>query len=245
LDIYTGAAGAKQRNDILSGKEKKMKGHNNPQRSTVVSGMDARMAAMVLTLCILGPLCPSGGYASQLYFDRSEFLSALTGTVVIDFEDQLIGPVAGNPWISYGIAFDQSGTGDNMAIGGGGGGANKNIYALGGESADIDITFPGALMAFGLDVFSNQQHRRNEEIVFYDMYGSVLTNMEMPMTTLRGTAFVGYVADAPMISRVAFIEGNGDGDYAGIGDVVFVIPEPGTLLLLTLGGLAVIRRQRV
>jgi hypothetical protein len=242
-----------------------MKGRNNPRKSNFFFGTDDAILATFLALVILGLLCPSYVYAGQGYFgssdaavpgilchdegagqlysNRSQFLSALEDEIVIDFEDQPIGNVAGDPWFSYGIAFDESGPGDNMAIGGGGG-ANKNIYALGGESADIDIAFPAALSAFGLDVFSNHKHGRNERIVFYDRYGSILANVEMPLTAFRGTAFVGYVCDAPIISGVDFIEGNCDGDYAGIGDVALVIPEPGTMLLLGLGVMGLIRRKR-
>lgn len=242
-----------------------MKGCKNPQRMMSFYGRDKTILATVVAGVILGLLFQLKGYASQLhpnssdspqldllcnngydgqlYFNRSEFLSAIENEVVIDFEDEPTGPVGGDPWISYGIVFDEAGVGDNMAIGNGGG-ANKNIYALGGESADIYITFPGTLTAFGLDVFSNQEHRSSERIIFYDIYDSVLANVEMPQTALQGTAFVGYIADEPMISKVTFIEGNNEGDYAGIGDVALMIPEPASATMFALGAALLVNSRR-
>ena len=219
-----------------------MENYRKSQNLTLSVGMHTTTLVAVLALVNFGLLCPSHGYAGQLYFDRGEFLSAIVNEVVIDFEDQPLGPIAGDPWLADGILFDQAGVGNNMTIGGGGS-ANKNIYALGGESADIDITFPNLVAAFGLGIFSNYVQDPSERIIFYTPSDSILANVEMPLTASQGTVFVGYVADAPMISKVAFIEANGDGDYVGIGDVAFMVPEPATLLLLGLGGLALLRKR--
>ena len=207
------------------------------------NGLRAARLVVVLTLVDIGLLCPSNGYGSQLYYDRDEFLSAIVNEIVIDFEDQLLGPVIGDPWLENGIVFDEAVIGDNMTIGDGDG-ADRNIYAFGGEMADIDITFPDGVAAFGLGIFSNDVHDPGERIIFYDLHDSLLANVEMPMTAFQGTAFVGYVADAPMISKVAFIETDGDDDYVGIGDVVFMVPEPGTVLFLGLGCLGLLRRRK-
>ena len=108
-----------------------------------------------------------------------------------------------------------------MAIGDGSG-ADLNIYAQGGESADIDISFPGqGPLACGIAVFSNSvQTAPGERLVFYGEGDAVLVSVDMPETATGTSEFVGYTADVPIV-RVAFIENSNDGDYVGIGEVVF------------------------
>ena len=89
---------------------------------------------------------------------------------------------------------------------GDGGGANKNIYALDGEDADIDITLSGPVQAFGLGIFSNDRHTTAERIIFFAPDNSIVANVEMPLTSFQGTMFIGFLADAPLVSRVAFVE---------------------------------------
>jgi hypothetical protein len=159
--------------------------------------------------------------ADQIYSSRSDFIDALDSATYVDFEDQSTGPVVGDPWLSLGIVFDEAGVGDNMAIGDGGG-VDMNIYARGGESADIDVSFPvQGFLACGIAVFSNSvQTAPGERLVFYGEGDAVLADVPMPVTGPGTSEFVGYTADVAII-RVAFIENNVDGDYVGIGEVIF------------------------
>jgi hypothetical protein len=187
---------------------------------------------VIMTVLLVASGIPVRSDAAQVFSDRAAFVASISNAVMIDFESAPLGPVVGDPWLSNGVFFDQAGVGDNMAIGAGGG-ANRNIYALGGEAADIDISLSGPVQAFGLGIFSNDQHSTAERIVFFSSDNSILANVEMPLTGFQGTAFIGFLADAPLVSRVAFIE-DADGDYVGIGDVVFTpIPEPYTATLMT------------
>ncbi len=159
--------------------------------------------------------------ADQIYSSRSDFIDALNTATYVDFEDQSTGPVVGDPWLGLGIVFDEAGVGDNMAIGSGGG-VDINIYAQGGESADIDVSFPAqGPLACGIAVFSNSvQTAPGERLVFYGEGDIVLVSVDMPLTASGTSEFVGYTADVPIV-RVAFIENDNDGDYVGIGEVIF------------------------
>ena len=176
-----------------------------------------RLASMVCLVITMA------GYAAadEIYSNRADFINALTSSTYIDFEDQSTGPVVGDPWLSLGIVFDEAGVGGNMGIGDGSG-ADMNIYARGGESADIDISFPAeAPLACGIAVFSNQvQTAPGERLVFYGDGDVVLATVPMPVTATGSSEFVGYTADVPIV-RVAFIENNVDDDYVGIGEVIF------------------------
>jgi hypothetical protein len=198
---------------------------------------------MTAFLVVIGN--PIRSEAAQLYFDRAAFVASVSSAVVIDFETAPLGPVVGNPWLSQGIIFGQAGVGNNMSIGDGGG-ANRNISALGGEQADIEITLSGPVQAFGLGIFSNDRHTTAERIIFFASDNSIVADVEMPLTSLQGISFIGFLADAPLVSRVAFVE-DADGDYAGIGDVVFTpVPEPNsaTFLFASAGALICSRMFR-
>ncbi len=122
--------------------------------------------------------------------------------------------------------FDELGVGDNMAcftaVGG-----NTTVSALGGEEADIEVSFPtNPPAAFGMGVFSNNQQNSSERIIYYGLTDNVLLDMEMPLTPEFDDIFVGYIADEP-IARVVLDDAD-DGDYMGIGDVVFAVTTVAT-----------------
>jgi hypothetical protein len=172
------------------------------------------------TVCFV-ILMTGSAAADEVYTSRADFINALSTATYVDFEDQSVGPVVGDPWLGLGIVFDEAGVGDNMAIGNGGG-VDMNIYAQGGESADIDVSFPAeGPLACGIAVFSNSvQTAPGEQLVFYGEGDVVLVSVGMPVTGPGTSEFVGYTADVPIV-RVAFIENNNDGDYVGIGEVIF------------------------
>ncbi len=176
----------------------------------------------LLSLPLAVGLCAvavSFAHAEQVFSDRAAFLTATSADVVIDFESTPAGPVVGDPWLPQGVAFDEAGVGDNMAVGDGNG-ADFNIYAAGGQDADIDLTLGSGIYAFGLAIFSNNIQMAGEKIVFYGASDAVLADVEMPLTTFSGSAFVGFIADEPIV-RIAFVESDVDGDWVGIGEVVF------------------------
>jgi hypothetical protein len=167
----------------------------------------------------LAVLATGSAGADQVYFDRPEFVAAITHPVSLDFEEESVGPVWGDPWFDLGIVFDQAGVGDNMAIGDGDG-YDMNIYAAGGPNADIDVSFPvHGTLACGIAVYSNNVHDPSERLVFLGEGDVVLADVEMPLASFVAE-FVGYVADVTIV-RVAFIEANDDEDWAGIGEVIF------------------------
>ena len=172
-----------------------------------------------LVMCLVMLAAGHAG-ADQVYFDRSDFVTAVGSPTFLDFEDQPVGPIIGDPWLDLGIVFDEAEIGDNMGIGEGGG-YDMNIYALGGQDSDIDVSFPthGA-SACGIAVFSNDIQDSSERLIFLGEGNTVLANVEMPLTAGTGSEFVGYVADVAIV-RVAFIESDADGDYVGIGEVIF------------------------
>jgi hypothetical protein len=182
--------------------------------------------------------------ATQVFSDRATFLASISNENVIDFEDVPVAadgsvPVIGDPWLPLGIVFDELGRGDNMAVGGGGG-ADKNIFALGGPAADIEITLTHPVLAFGLGIFSNNQQSPAERILFYTSDNALIADIEMPLTTASGTSFVGVLADSPSIKRIVFSEDD-DADFVGIGDVAFTpVPEPSTTMLTLSAGLAIV-----
>lgn len=203
------------------------------------------MKKAILVMTAVASLFCSSAKAIQVYFDKDEYfsiLSAIAEVAIINFEGEAVGPIAGDSWLTEGVLFDQADTGGNMAIGDGGG-FNHNIYALEGRDANIDITFPEPIIAFGLGVFSNNQQSPSERIVFYGLNNTILADIEMPWTSPHETVFVGIITDGWVLEKVAFIEDNGDEDYVGIGDVAIAVPEPTTLILFGLGGL-VLRRRR-
>jgi hypothetical protein len=162
--------------------------------------------------------------ADDLFTDRQTFYDAFDNEIVIGFENEPPGPVVGDPWVAQGVVFDEAGVGDNMIVGDGGG-ADNNIYAGGGNYADIEITFPSPVVAFGLGVFSNNVQRVDERIIFYGENDIVLLDVQMPLTGFGSSEFVGYHTDV-LIFRVAFVENDSDSDYVGIGDVALVPSLP-------------------
>ncbi len=166
---------------------------------------------------LFGALAFSLASADQIFSDRAAFIAATAADVIIDFEGLPVGPVIGDPWWAQGVAFDEAGVGDNMALADGNG-ADFNIYATGGQSANIDISLASDIYAFGLGIFSNQVQNSGERIIFYGASNLILENIEMPATGPGTSEFVGYVADEPIV-LVEFIEDDADGDYVGIGDI--------------------------
>ena len=189
-------------------------------------------------------------WSAQRYMDRLSFYNAVQGETILDFESETLGPIIGDPWLANGIVFDAAGGGDNMALANGGG-SDNNIYAMGGEDVDIDITMTSPVLAFGLGIFSNTAHTSSERIIFLSSTDEVLLDYEMPVTGVRESVFIGYVSDTSEISKIMFIEDNNDNDYVGIGDVAFasvIAPEPISSTLFIVGaatlGFRRFRKQR-
>ena len=181
--------------------------------------MAQRVTTGLFSLATLAPMLPAQADAARVFTDIHAFVGALTSTTAkIDFESTPFGFVVGDPWLDEGVVFDQADVGDNMVVSNGGG-VDRNIHAGGGEAADIEITLTQRVNGFGLDVFSNNVASEQERLVFYGSGGAVLADVPMPQTDTQTSRFVGVVA-AEAIARVAFIEGDDDSDFAGIGAVI-------------------------
>ena len=83
----------------------------------------------------------------------------------------------------------------------------------------------------------------DEAFQVFDDTGTLLGSLtDVPVILTPGEVFIGVVSDDP-IARIVFDEDSG-GDDIFISDFRFATPEPTTISLLTIGGLAMFHRKR-
>jgi len=102
-------------------------------------------------------------------------------------------------------------------------------------------------MSFGMYIVDNEIRSATERIILEDSVGGILGDYLMPVDP-NGTApplsvdFRGYISDIP-IKSVYIIE-DLDGEGLSLDDIMYSVPEPATLGLLSVGGLGLLRRRR-
>jgi len=171
-------------------------------------------------------------------------------------------PITGGEWLNLGIQFAEmeSGFEDSLILSAKAGmnvpeGTTGHALATAGLSPGNDqssrlITFSTPVISFGAYVVDNETGGPAaypmERITLKDESGNVLGDFTMPGGV--GPAppiahdFIGYSSTIP-IAEILLIEAN-DGEGALLDNVMYTVPEPVTLLLFGLGGLALRRKCR-
>jgi len=226
------------------------------------------MNRAILIVCVCVPaMCLSHANAAiTVYTDEAVFVQA-TGQPEhsIDFETFGDGtPVGGGPavagseWLSHGIAFTPELPDTYLHL------WTSDIYwtaaspihglyvhtseAMWWDGSSYIMTFSTPVRALGFTLCDNEDGYPDEQIVLYGAADQVLGTYPMPYYG-SGTGgpeanyFRGFASDTP-VARVLIHEYSGDGDGMILDDMIFTVPEPATLSLLTLGALAMLRRRK-
>jgi hypothetical protein len=206
------------------------------------------------------------------YDDVNDFIAATVGPLhTIDFES--LGdsttvplgnyPIDGNEWSNWGVQFAPIEIGYSLILSAKEGmnvsptGAPGHALAIadlspGDDRSSFLITFSTPVVSFGVYIVDNETGGPDayptERIILKDDTGIIIG--EFPMPGGAGPAdppdipiakdFIGYISDIP-IAEIQIIEANDDEGM--LLDNVMFIPEPGTILLLGLGGQALLRRR--
>jgi hypothetical protein len=203
------------------------------------------MAAMLLIISVRG-----AATIVQLT-SPAEFIYP---TTAIDFDDGPKGTVANTRYLAQGVAFSRD---DGFEI------LLDDWQSLGWVTTSppnvlVTIKFPAPTWVMHLNAtftspifeigafFGNDQGYGYSEtkLSIFDSYGVLLGSVRMP--TNNNTSldqFIGLRSDVPFYS--ARFENNGQWLAVCIDDITFTVPEPCTLSLLVLGGLALRRKSKV
>ncbi len=208
---------------------------------------------LIFVLCI-SSVCAAGVVE---FTDEAAFTTAAGEPQhFIDFETYGNGtPVVGQPsidgdeWSNFGIQFDALEVGDSLLLyddPGSKGEYVSPIHALlAPDETDITsylITFSTPVESFGMYIVGNETGSVTERIILKDDSGTVLGDYDMPFGGGDDDAFFrGYLTNTP-IAEVHIIE-DLDGEGLLLDNVMYSVPEPAMLLLLSLGGLALRRRS--
>jgi hypothetical protein len=217
--------------------------------------------SILITVCLL-TACSTGSAAVTFFTDEAAWLAEVenvqqlttdaSGIAMSNEEsaqpavDEIIGEV---------LTFDSSNTGlswsfqlattqedyafvfkgnSNLAIG--------QLSTYDNDDWEIDILGGPDLRAFAFTLGRNDTND-DETFQVFDGTGQLLGSFSnVPIILSPGQVFMGVISNEP-IAHIFFDEDSG-GDDIFIGDFRFATPEPATLSLLALGGLAIIRRRK-
>ncbi len=224
-------------------------------------------AALVVHLFVLGNAAfatiivyqdPTAGDTNQ-NAQESAFLADVGGGLThINFDALANGTVvAGTEWSGSGVLFsDPLTTGVLKAIDIGAGAhspSNMLINTNGQDRGDLLVDFITVVHSASLWIVHSEATSVNETLVVKGTDDSVLFSGALPAfgsftTTTDKNFFFGIVSTDVAIASIQITEDSSDVDGVGIEDVMFgaavPIPEPGTLVLMGLGSLGLIRKTR-
>jgi hypothetical protein len=164
-------------------------------------------------------------------------------------EDLLTYPdISGDEWLNLGIQFAAIEVGADLVLYNDPGSKGEYVSPIHtldawGDISSILISFSMPVVSFGVYIVGNETGSLTERIIIKDDSGTVLGDYDMPFGGGDSDAFFrGYLTDTP-IAEVHIIE---DLDSEGLllDNVMYSVPEPATLLLFGLGGLALRMKRR-
>jgi hypothetical protein len=173
------------------------------------------------------------------------FLSVAGNLNTVDFES----PLPANISITGGTTTNNSGCGALCGFNTSAGGSFfRNVFG-----GSVTFTFANPVDAFGFFVNGLQTNAVPQQTIVYVDGESVTQTINMPSATNGGGAFIGFIDFGQLISSVTF---NATNDILGFDDLRFGrsannptnpnrVPEPSTMALMALAGLAFLRRRKV
>ena len=237
----------------------------------IITGLSVAAAAMMVIACQSVATADVTLYLNYTVgepFQEAQealFLGAVTDEKRIHFDDHPAGPITGHEWEQdFGVVFRQpdaaglqldSDEPDNPSF------TPRPLSGLESPNAlypydpvpngsqRLEILLTESYQAVGFWLIDSEHMLAGlETIEFYDADENLLLDpVTMPITgydtgDVDGNFFIGLVSDV-LIARVLINEWHGaDAEDIGLDDVW--VPEPATLSLLALGGLAAMRRRR-
>jgi len=204
--------------------------------------------------------CGPATAAVTVYTDEASFLTA-TGSpqYLIDFEtfgdgSTVVGDpiVDGTEWSDLGVQFSPAPPSDVLQLTDSGNTVTSGTHALFSPSpfdhSNYVITFSTPVESVGFWLIDSELTDPVEELVLYDASDNPLLSMTPPFlgyitTGPESNYFLGYTSDTP-ISKIALIEHANDDDGVGFDDFRYTVPEPTSIGLMGLGGLALLRRRK-
>lgn len=169
------------------------------------------------------------------------FAAASNAAIDFNFEDQSIGALAGETVTLTSQGVDVTFSGPGLQIRNFGASFNnaQNVLSSLSDAGPIEVIFSQAVLEVSFENIINGRYTSEVDFidgVAYDAANNIVDS------------FTGDISDRPTLSgagivRVVWAESN---EFEGfvVDDVSFVVPAPGAVALLGLGGLVAARRRR-